>query len=128
MASPPSPSAGCFAHVATKQTDTTSKCTIPFGLPPEPETTRFAETHCITLKQGLDRPNGTWDSQGEALSKHELSRIHHEFAINIHRLFVFHRVIVNPLIIVHSSPIFCEITTLKFTITRLMVNVKFANN
>ena len=92
MALLPSPSAGCFAHVATKQTDTTSKCTIPFGLPPEPETTRFAETHCITLKRGLDRPNGNRESQGDALSKHELSRIHHELAINIHRpLIAFHR-------------------------------------
>ena len=84
MASPPSPSAGCFAHVATKQTDTTSKCTIPFGHPPQPETTRIAETHCITSKRHLDRPNGTWDPQGDALSIHKFSRIHHELAINIH--------------------------------------------
>ena len=63
---------------------TTSKCTIPFGHPPQPETTRIAETHCITSKRHLDRPNGTWDPQGDALSIHKFSRIHHELAINIH--------------------------------------------
>ena len=73
--------------------ETTSKCTIPFGHPPQSKTTRFADTHCITLKRGLDRLNGNWDSQGEALSKHELSRIYHELAIKIHRLIVFHRLI-----------------------------------
>ena len=63
---------------------TTSKYTIPFGRPPQPKTTRISETHNITLTRRLDRPNGNWDSQGDALSIHKFSRIHHELAINIH--------------------------------------------
>ena len=67
---------------------TTSKCTIPFGRPPQPKTTRISETHNITLTRCLDRPNGTSAPQGDALSKHEFSRIHHELAINIHSPFI----------------------------------------
>ena len=52
----------------------------------------FPTTTALTKKAGFDGPNGTSDSQGDALSKHELSRIHHELAINIHRpLIAFHR-------------------------------------
>ena len=69
---------------------TTSKCTIPFGLPPLTEATCIAETHCMTSKRHLDRPNGTSAPRGDALSKHEFSRIHHEFAINIHFRPFFH--------------------------------------
>ncbi len=32
------------------QTQTKSNCTIPFGFPPQPETTRFAETHHLDEK------------------------------------------------------------------------------
>ena len=72
---------------------TTSKCTIPFGLPPLTEATCIAETHCMTSKRHLDRPNGTSAPRGDALSKHELSRIYHELSTKIHRLIVFHRLI-----------------------------------
>ena len=53
---------------------TTSKCTIPFGHPPLTKTTHIAETHNITLKRCLDRPNGNWDSQEQEESEEVLFR------------------------------------------------------
>ena len=41
----PIPSPDTFHRAANKETVPTSKCTIPFGLPPKPKTPRFADTH-----------------------------------------------------------------------------------
>jgi hypothetical protein len=67
--------------------ETTSNCTIPFGHPSQPETTRFSETHNITLTRRADRPNGNWNSQelevtdanisqGQEVTKHTQLRGH----------------------------------------------------
>ncbi len=45
------------------QTQTNSKCTIPFGHP-LPKTTRISDNHRLTKKRDRDRPNGTSDPQG----------------------------------------------------------------
>ena len=58
-----------FANAPDKESVLNSNCTIPFGLPPEPETTRISETHNKTLKRHLDRPNGTSDSQEQDETK-----------------------------------------------------------
>ena len=58
-----------FANGTTKQTGPYSNCTIPFGHPSQPETTRISETHNITLTRRTDRPNGISDPQEQGESE-----------------------------------------------------------
>ena len=69
------PCRAAFANAPNKETAPTSKCTIPFGLPPQPKTTRIADTHTIiTKKAGFGRPNGTSDPQGQGVNGNGATR------------------------------------------------------
>ena len=74
------------ANAPNQKTAPTCNCTIPFGPLPYRIQHALPTPTILTKKRGNVRPNGISDPQGQEKSKHELPRIHHELAINFHRL------------------------------------------